>query len=101
MNPDDVLYRFRVRTLALAEELDNMRAACRAMGIHHSTFYRWRAHLGASVSRCCDPASTTELARPKWSGLLLSASGVGRCWTRRGPNKEQLYPPPKGMSLLE
>jgi transposase InsO family protein len=39
---DDVLYRFRLRALALAEELGNVRAACRALGIHHSTFYRWQ-----------------------------------------------------------
>ena len=42
MTPDDQLYRFRQRTLALAEELGNVRAACRVMGIHASTFYRWR-----------------------------------------------------------
>jgi transposase len=40
---DDVLYRFRLRALALAAELGNVRAACRALGIHHSTFYRWQA----------------------------------------------------------
>ncbi len=45
MTPDDALYRFRVRTLALAEELGSVRAACRAMGIHHSTFYRWRREV--------------------------------------------------------
>jgi transposase InsO family protein len=39
---DDVLYRYRLRALALAAELGNVRAACRALGIHHSTFYRWR-----------------------------------------------------------
>jgi transposase InsO family protein len=39
---DDVLYRFRLRALALAQELGNVRAACRALGIHHSTFYRWQ-----------------------------------------------------------
>jgi transposase InsO family protein len=39
---DDVLYRYRLRALALAEELGNVRAACRTLGIHHSTFYRWR-----------------------------------------------------------
>jgi transposase InsO family protein len=39
---DDVLYRFRLRALALAGELGNVRAACRALGIHHSTFYRWK-----------------------------------------------------------
>jgi transposase InsO family protein len=39
---DDVLYRFRLRALALAGELGNVRAACRALGIHHATFYRWK-----------------------------------------------------------
>ena len=43
MSPDDVLYRYRLRALALAAELGNVRAACRALGIHHSTFYRWKA----------------------------------------------------------
>ena len=28
---------------ALAAELGNVRAARRALGIHHSTFYRWQA----------------------------------------------------------
>ena len=42
MTQDDALYRFRLRALALAQELGNVRAACRAMGIHPSTFYRWR-----------------------------------------------------------
>lgn len=42
MTSDDVLYRFRLRALALAAELGNVRAACRALGIHHSTYYRWR-----------------------------------------------------------
>ena len=42
MTPEDTIYRVRLRTLALAEELGNVRAACRAMGIRHSTFYRWK-----------------------------------------------------------
>ena len=45
MTTDDALYRFRLRALALASELGNVRAACRAMGIHPSTFYRWRAQV--------------------------------------------------------
>jgi transposase InsO family protein len=43
VSPDDVLYRYRLRALALASELGNVRAACRMLGIHHSTFYRWKA----------------------------------------------------------
>ena len=42
MTNDDVLFRFRLRLFALAEELGNVRSACRAMGIHPSTYYRWR-----------------------------------------------------------
>ncbi len=42
MTHDDVLHRFRLRLLALAEELGNVRAACRIMGVRPSTYYRWR-----------------------------------------------------------
>ncbi|MQA91601.1 MAG: helix-turn-helix domain-containing protein [Gemmatimonas sp.] len=42
LTTDDVLFRFRLRALALAEELGSVRAACRVIGIHPSTFYRWR-----------------------------------------------------------
>jgi transposase-like protein len=42
---DDLLYRFRLRVFAIAAELGNARAACRAMGIHPSTYYRWKRQL--------------------------------------------------------
>jgi transposase len=45
MSHDDALYKFRIRVFALAEELGSVRAACRAMGIHPSTFYRWRKQV--------------------------------------------------------
>ena len=45
MTQDDLLYRFRLRTFAIAGELGNVRAACRAMGIHPSTYYRWKRQL--------------------------------------------------------
>jgi transposase-like protein len=38
---DDLLYRFRPRVFAMAAELGNVRAACRAIGIHPSICYRW------------------------------------------------------------
>ena len=56
MTPEDSIYRVRLRTLALAEELGNVRAACRVMGIHHSTFYRWKRQADTGWS-CCDRAS--------------------------------------------
>jgi transposase-like protein len=39
---DDALDKFRLRVFALAGELDNVQAACRIMGVHPSTYYRWR-----------------------------------------------------------
>jgi transposase InsO family protein len=38
---DDVIYKVRVRTLALAQEV-GVGAACRTIGIHRSTYYRWK-----------------------------------------------------------
>lgn len=48
MGDDDVLYRFRLRLFSLAEELGNVRAACRAMGVHPSTYYAWKAKVERS-----------------------------------------------------
>jgi transposase InsO family protein len=45
---DDVLYRFRLRLFGLAEELHNVRQACRIFGVHPSTYYRWRPAVLAS-----------------------------------------------------
>lgn len=41
MTNDDVIYRMRVSTLAYAQEV-GVGAACRAAGIHRSTYYRWK-----------------------------------------------------------
>lgn len=45
MSHDDVLFGFRLRVFTLAEELGNVAAACRAMGIERSTYYRWKAKV--------------------------------------------------------
>ena len=45
MTLDDAVYKYRLRVFALAEELGNVRAACRAMGIHPSSYYRWRKEV--------------------------------------------------------
>lgn len=43
MTNDDALFRHRLRVVATAKELGNVRAACRIHRIHHSTYYRWKA----------------------------------------------------------
>jgi transposase InsO family protein len=41
---DDVRFGFRLRLFSLAGEI-GVRPACRAMGVHHSTYYRWKRRV--------------------------------------------------------
>jgi transposase InsO family protein len=41
----DVLVGFRLRLFTLADELGNVSAACRAMGVDRSTYYRWKRRV--------------------------------------------------------
>jgi transposase InsO family protein len=45
MTEHDVLFGFRLRLFTLAEELDNVSAACRAMGVDRSTYYRLKRRV--------------------------------------------------------
>ncbi len=45
MTLDDAVFKYRLRVFALAEEVGNVRAACRAMGLHPSSYYRWRKEV--------------------------------------------------------
>jgi Integrase core domain/Helix-turn-helix domain len=75
---DDLLYRFRLRTFAIAAELGNVRAACRAMGIHPSTYYRWKRQLDRYGPEILRPGNGAHLAwriRPVcWSSSGWSPS---------------------------
>ena len=43
MTPAEIIYHRRVRLLELADELANVSAACRQMGISRTRYYEWRA----------------------------------------------------------
>ncbi len=45
MTEHDVLVGFRLRLFTLADELGNVSAACRAMGVDRSTYYRWKRQV--------------------------------------------------------
>jgi len=45
MSEHDVLFGFRLRLFTLAEELGNVSAACRAMGVDRSTYYRLKRRV--------------------------------------------------------
>jgi len=44
VSDDDVLFGYRLRLFTLAAEI-GVRAACRAMGVHHSTYYRYKRQV--------------------------------------------------------
>jgi transposase InsO family protein len=83
---DDVLYGFRLRLFSLAEELGNVRAACRIFGVHHSTYYRWRGPVlrsGLEMLRPRErrpprmPNQTSQLVEQRVLAFALGHPGLG------------------------
>ena len=83
---DDVLYGFRLRLFSLAEELGNVRAACRIFGIHPSTYYRWRVPVlrsGLEMLRPRErrpprmPNQTSQLTEQRVIAFALGHPGLG------------------------
>ena len=86
MVDDDVLYRFRLRLFSLAAELGNVREACRLMGVHPSTYYRWRGPVlrsGLEMLRPRErrpprmPNQTSQLVEQRIVAFALGQPGLG------------------------
>ncbi len=86
MTQDDLLYRFRLRVFAMAAELGNVRAACRAMGIHPSTYYRWKRQLDRHGPRSCARGNGGCCAA---TGCPLGPSGTA--WSPATPPLRHLH----------
>lgn len=69
MDVHDAVVAYRKKMIGLVENSANKRLACRQLGIHHSTFYRWRNKIDDPVP---DPARSTS-----WTGQLLERRIVG------------------------
>jgi hypothetical protein len=97
---DDLLYRFRLRAFAMAAELGNVRAACRAMGIHPRITAgsgSWTAMLRAEAGRdrydrqlsdlIGELSTRSEAFRGRWAAhhVWIHTTGVKRNqrWIRR------------------
>ena len=86
MVDDDVLFKFRLRLFSLAAELGNVRAACRLMDVHPSTYYRWRAPVlrsGLEMLRPRErrtprmPNQTSQLVEQRIVAFSLGQPGLG------------------------
>ena len=118
MTDDDVLFGFRLQLFAQAART-SVSDACRLVGVHRSTYYRWKRQVdrhGLELLRPRErraprmpnqipqhveqrivafalghPAAgpdriSSELRRPKWGALAVSANGVWRVLCRHGLN---------------
>lgn len=86
MSNDDVLFRFRLRVIALARELGSVREACRMMEVHPSSYYRWRKLLeryGPEMLRPRErrrpqmPNAISQQVEQKVVALALAHPGFG------------------------
>jgi transposase len=68
---DDVLFRFRLRLFSLAGELGNVREACRLMGVHPSTYYRWRGPVLRSGLEMLRPRERRPPRMPNQASQLV------------------------------
>ena len=73
MVDDDVLFRFRLRLFSLAQELGNVRAACRIFGVHPSTYYRWRGPVLRSGLKMLRPRERRPPRMPNQTSQLVEA----------------------------
>jgi hypothetical protein len=63
---DDVLFGYRLQLFALASERA-VSEACRSMGVHRSTYYRWKGQVGRSGLEMLRPR---ERRRPQMPNQL-------------------------------
>ena len=82
----DVLFKYRLRLFSLAAELGNVRAACRLMDVHPSTYYRWRGPVlrsGLAMLRPRErrlprmPNQTSQLVEERIVAFSLGQPGLG------------------------
>ena len=82
MSHDDVLFGYRLRLFTLDEEI-GVRPACRALGVHHSNYYRPRRRVdrwGLEALRIC---SRRRPRMPNQIGPHLEQRAIAQQWRRR------------------
>jgi transposase InsO family protein len=70
MTQDDVLFGYRLQLFALAAER-GVSQACRLMGVHRSTYYRWRAQVQRSGLEMLRPRERRRPRMPNQLSVLV------------------------------
>jgi transposase InsO family protein len=70
MTEDDVLFGYRLQLFALAQER-GVSEACRLMGVHRSTYYRWKAQVEHSGLEMLRPRERRRPVMPNQFSVLV------------------------------
>ena len=69
MSVHDAVFEYQCRLVAVIDRSLNKRAACREAGIHHSTYYRWRARSARGIR-------PVPMRGRRWRDLALESQVV-------------------------
>ena len=78
MTEDDVLFGYRLQLFALASER-GVSEACRLMGVHRSTYYRWKRQVGRSGLEMLRPRERRRPQMPNQLSVMLEQRIVAFC----------------------
>jgi transposase len=78
MTESDVLFGYRLRLFALAAER-GVSEACRLMGVHRSTYYRWRAQVDRQGLEMLRPRERRRPRKPNQLSVMVEQRIVAFC----------------------
>jgi transposase len=78
MTKDDVLFGYRLQLFALAAER-GVSEACRLMGVHRSTYYRWKAQVDRQGLEMLRPRERRRPQMPNQLSVLVEQRIVAFC----------------------
>src|SRR5215218_8067243 len=87
MTEDDVLFGYPLQLFALASER-GVSEACRLMGVHRSTYYRWKRQVGRSGLEMLRPRERRRPQMPNQLSVMLEQRIVAFCLGHPGLGPE-------------
>ena len=78
MTESDVLFGYRLQLFALAAER-GVSEACRLMGVHRSTYYRWKAQVDRQGLEMLRPSERRRPQMPNQLSVMVEQRIVAFC----------------------
>jgi hypothetical protein len=97
MTKDDVLFGYRLQLFALAGER-GVSQACRLMGVHRSTYYRWKAQVDRQGLEMLRPRERRRPMMPNQLPVLIEQKIVAFSLGHPGLGPRRMRPGSLGRS---